>query len=607
MVYPVEALLGYAGLFFGLSMITVSLSGSLAKNSHVYIEYALGVSASVLGIAALTQLAGFGPSLIYTNLFKANVSSSLLFNLTGSNLVGASVSLTALVVGLVALAKRTKRPVAWLVMLPPIAVGLAIQIWAMLPGKPAQLVLPPWTASWSIALDAMRQPRAALIGQGVSNYSNLYTQLRPAWINGTKVWDVQFGQANDIILTLLPTMGIVGTGLWLWFMVACLGYVKKNNSESAPLVLAAVTILVVLLFLPPNPVVFTILAVILAGVAAQRSDEKTMVRLETQSSSQEKNLLSRLLSRQTKQAVELSPFTTVVSLVVIVLGAISLYFVGLTLWSQVYAYRAAQAAVSNKPVDVYEFNKASVKYDQWLDVNRRRYALTNLLIASALSNKTNLSEQENQQMIGLLQQAIREARAATTLDPQDTQNWQVLAQIYQNMSTSAPDAKEWAVQSLVKAIETSPVDPSLRITLGGIFLANNQASQAIPFFQQAVQLKPDMPNAHYNLALALTQVGALNEAKTSYQNVLNLLKPGTDEVVVVTKQIEDLDKLIAKTKEATTSAKKAGSQTITSQNVTENPDDTVRNPAQTQIPAAPSPTAISPTATPAAASPTPNP
>ena len=573
--YPIESLLGLGGLMTGLVLLTVTISPLLSSASARQVAWAIGVAGAGLGVVAIAQSAGFGTSLILQKISGLEIANVPSFNLTGSILVGIEICLVAGVVGLISLWQQNFKSKFWLITLPIIVVGLLIQAWVLLSDRPSQLSLPDWKASWSISLDSMREPRSALFGHGPASYSNLYLLYRPIWVNGTNSWTLQFAQANNWPLTIVPTLGLVGLALWLWFVMGVVKSARQLNSESKPVAWGVLILLGLLILTPPNPVLLSLLAVLLAVLARQSRLSQHLVKLEFQSIGGDRNLLAKLLNRTQSSQPGFSPASAVLATAV-VLGLASLfYLMGRTYLAQVYAYRSTIAANNNDGVGVYNYNLSSVQLNQYLDVNRRRFALTNLLLAAGLSNKADATTEDRNQVVTLLQQAIREARAAATLDPQDTQNWQVLAQIYQNMISTAPDAREWAVQAYVKAIETNPSDPNLRIALGGIFLNNNQPQQAVPFFQQAIALKPDLANAHFNLAVALAQVGDLAGAKVSYNNTLNLLKPESDDYINVTKQLEELDKTIVTRQEATDSGKLLGGQSITSQNVTQSSQQVV--------------------------------
>src|SRR5690606_30807573 len=138
--------------------------------------------------------------------------------------------------------------------------------------------------------------------------------------------------------------------------------------------------------------------------------------------------------------------------VVLLLGVLLLsYFVGRSYAAQVYMNESNKAAVNDDAVRTYELQQRAIALNPYLDIFRRRYAMTNILIAIAISNRTDATEQDRQQVSELLQQSIREARAATMLDPGDSQNWLTLAQIYEQMIGATDEAVQWAIQSYVSA------------------------------------------------------------------------------------------------------------------------------------------------------------
>ena len=52
--------------------------------------------------------------------------------------------------------------------------------------------------------------------------------------------------------------------------------------------------------------------------------------------------------------------------------------------------------------------------------------------------------------------------------------------------------------------------------------------EAIGHFEQALRIKPDLAEAHYNLAVALEQTGKIEDAIRHYEQVLRL-KPDFSE------------------------------------------------------------------------------
>ena len=74
-----------------------------------------------------------------------------------------------------------------------------------------------------------------------------------------------------------------------------------------------------------------------------------------------------------------------------------------------------------------------------------------------------------------------------------------------------------------------PVNPQLRLALGGVYFSLKQFPNAATFFSQAVTLKPDWANARYNLAWALFQNRDFDQAISVMKNVLTLLEKGSGD------------------------------------------------------------------------------
>jgi tetratricopeptide (TPR) repeat protein len=212
------------------------------------------------------------------------------------------------------------------------------------------------------------------------------------------------------------------------------------------------------------------------------------------------------------------------------------------------------AAQQNDAVAVYNAQSRAVQLNPYLDEIRRGYASTNIAIASALAQKSDITEQETQQFSQLIQQAIRESQAATLLDPTDTNNWTLLSQIYRSLIGSADAADQWTVSSYVNAIQTDPQNPILRVELGGVLFGTQNYDQAAQFFQQAIESKPDYANAYYNLANTLVKLNRLPEAKSVYQNTLQLIEADSENYVMAAKELEQVDALLEQQAEATKSA-----------------------------------------------------
>lgn len=574
--YPHENLLGFGGIY--LCMVVIALLGGsiLPKANSRTLITGLGAVASLVSVSSLFQLFGFGPANLLNAIFQINLPTTLVFNLTGSSFIALQLTIVALLSMISYIVINKTFPKVYAVLIPILILGAGIHVWSVLPGKPAALLLPQAAASWSVALDAIRSPRAALIGVGPSAYSNVYTQFKPVSINTTDSWNVQFNQASNFPLTLLATNGFLGLITWLIVSLMLIKQLKTASPEGKPVLIGLIMCFIVHLLFPANVVLLTVEAILLASFIASEKYRFAHVMLNPLSVKVTKKETD-FITNEEKQKPQ---WPSTVGLLFGIAIVISLFYLtGRAYAAHIMMNNATKAAQRDDGVATYEYQQSAVQLNPYMDTFRRDYAVTNMLIAAALSNKADATEAEKNQVAQLLQQAIREARSATLLDPNDTQNWLVLAQIYQNMIGVTEEAQQWAIQSYVQAIQTSPTDPTLRINLGGIFLNNKEYSQAAQLFDQATQLKANYPNGYYNLAVALQNLEQYSDAKLAYEKVLALLEPGSDDYTTVTSELEKLQKLIDTTAAASASAQKDTPATsIIDQNI-ENEASVINQPS----------------------------
>lgn len=578
--YPVKNLLGMGGVYLSVVMMAILGGSLLPKKKSVSFIQALSVSGSLITLTTLMQMVGFGPSRIINSILPLQLANDLTFNVAGSPFVAAQLLGLAIIGSVVYLVKERKLSKFLLATLVINVVGFAINTWVSLPGQIAAPLMLPFTAGWPIALDTLRTPRPALIGVGPDNYALAYSNFREAWTNVTDWWNVQFTQGTNVPLTMLTTAGILGLGSWLLVLGAIFKQVKESKKDSELLALSSVAlaVLVLQIFFAANLVTLTVLAIALAFMVAATRKKFVNVQAFAMKVTSADYSLSGRTDEQPQFAKYLSGG------VALVLTGALLYVIGRGFLASNVVFRSLLATQDNNAVEVYQLQQRATVLNPYMDSYRRRYAQTNIQIAAAISNKADLTEEEQTQVAQLIQQAIREARAAALLGPDDFQNWSVLAQIYRNLIGTAEDAPDWAVSAYVQAINTAPVDANLRIELGGIFYNQENYAQALSLFQQAADLKPDMPNAYYNAANTLAMVGEYEQAKAAYQTTLLLLEPDSDSYIQASKELEQVEAMIEQTagqegEEGNTAGQTGTVPSILNQTVNQNDAELINTPS----------------------------
>lgn len=112
---------------------------------------------------------------------------------------------------------------------------------------------------------------------------------------------------------------------------------------------------------------------------------------------------------------------------------------------------------------------------------------------------------------GWLDEAIREFRKAIDLDP-------AAAHAHGNLATVLAEKGELldALFEYVAGVQADPESPGAHHYLGS-FLAAHAQELAMAEFRRALELEPDFPEAHLNLALTLADQGKLEEAVTELE------------------------------------------------------------------------------------------
>lgn len=546
--YPVENLLGIGGILISAAVIAI-FGSTLISPSKGSQKIVLGLKIGLLLLSLLTllQLVGFRTQSLLTPFLSQKISlDSPVFNFTGSLFIAWQAALVGAVASIVVLLRFKQRDPLSLAVLGVTAATVILGGIQLLPGKESAPVILPPLVNWAIATDVLKSPQGALLGVGPEQFLTAFANFKPAWTNTTSWWNIQFLQGSTVALTYLTTLGLLGVGSWIALGLALLNRAWKVESDNRThrqevtfLAVIAASIWIAQIFFPFN----SVLVIMQCFALAAWLSHSTMAQLKPAVST----FTGIPLESSVSGAKRSSQFFVLFLGLILALGLSFIsWFFGKSVAALYYTQQASIALADNKVSDVYNNQKIAVQLNPFLPASHRTYALTNMAIATALSNKTDASEQDKQQALQLVQQSIREARAASSINPKDYRNWKVLAQVYRDLIGSAKDAQQWTVSAYVAAIQQAPTDPILRLELGGIFFNQSEYSQALSLFQQSIELKPDYANAYYNAANALVKLGNLAEAKRMYQQTLTLLTPDSEGYVTATEELKKVDEELQK-------------------------------------------------------------
>jgi tetratricopeptide (TPR) repeat protein len=410
---------------------------------------------------------------------------------------------------------------------------LGINLYTLYSAQGANQLFLPYNAGWSIAIESLKSAKTALVGTSPDNYLNIFLQYKPGWINLTNYWNLQFSQGSNMPLTLLPTMGLLGVLAWLWLAVQIVRAFFTARPEAKPAATVALATVILQIVLPPNVVTLALQALALVAWVAAEKEHLKDVQLHAFTV---QVIKSEAEVRREPHHSNLMAY--VVSLLALVAFGYMGYWYARFVGGQWFEFQAMMAGLNNQVVRTYELQQQMIIWNPTSSAYRRAYSVTNMAIAVALSNAKDAPAEDRQQIIPLIQQSIREAKAAAEIDPNNSLNWVNLGRVYSNLIGAAQGADAWSAGAYTRAQAMAPTDPILTLELGGVLLQSGQLPTAEQIFTKVVELKPDWPNATYNLAFAARQNGDYGTSLDAYQRTLNLVQNNSELYAKVKAELE---------------------------------------------------------------------
>ncbi len=411
--------------------------------------------------------------------------------------------------------------------------ALALTIYSILKSNP---ILAPANLSWYAAVEALKNPLTAIFGVGIDNFVPIYNKVKDLAYNQSNLWQIGvFPSSRSALLHVFTEAGFFGLltlGLLLYAVV-------KNNFVGRRLIFAqesllpeSIYLIAILVFFPISLISFFLLFILLATASQQTSE---------------------------RQPIDLANFVPIylgIPIVTLLLLGAGGFLFGRTYLAEYYFKKSIDGLVNNNVKELYDNQRQAILINPYIERFRLNFAQTNLLIANNIASKKNeeITDQDRQTIAQAIQAAIAEAKATVALNPQKASNWSNLAEIYRNIINVAQGADMWTISAYQRAIMLDPQNPIYRLNLGGVYYSLGAYEEAIRFFEQAVGLKPDWANAHYNLAWAAYNKQDYKRAVVEMQNTLSLLdqtKDAADYKKAQTDLEEFKKKLPQEEKEAT--------------------------------------------------------
>lgn len=443
-----------------------------------------------------------------------------------------------------------------LLFIPVIFTVVSALFWFFLPSpfsiKLPLEVSPSFQTSIQIT-NATLSDSQPLFGSGPGTYAMDYAKYHSQAINETDFWNTRFDRAASFIFTLAPTVGYVGTGLFLFFILFLLAEAIRKivvlSSQKGGIVGAVLTgsdpdswvdvfhvfvpwfVLVLAAFLFSFNSTLVITLMLFSGLLAAQSGLKE----------------KQIKFSQNKAVALLSAVCFV--------GLTFALFIGIFFTTGRYAAEIAftnavhaDRTKADTKVIVAELDHAST-LNQWNDDYLRNLAGALLLrvqdeLKSASPNAP-LSDASKKYLQALVAASVNASARATALSPHSVSNWLMRGNIYRSLTGLVDQSSKFSVDAYKHAINLEPLNPNHWNELGKTQLAIADAVQPLTVskdpasaaqakkdwqaaldeaekdFQSATVLKSNFAPAHYQLALVYEREGKLDLAIAKLESVMN--------------------------------------------------------------------------------------
>jgi type IV pilus assembly protein PilF len=421
-------------------------------------------------------------------------------------------------------------------------------------------------ASWNISMDTFQN--VPLLGSGPSTFLYDYNRFHPQSINSEDYWAIRFNKPANEYLLFLSEVGIFGVLALLVLIIQVVrslpSTISKDSGDREGFYSLATVVFVLISFgftfstLPTIFILYVFLA--LAGVSLTSLGLSEDVTLSLSilkegisslgSSDRKVNLkkggfFHKKTSGATKDQGNVEALPWIFLIVILSYTIFTGYYVSKFFIAE-YNYKKAITALNdNEGIATYDYLQEAITANPYRDQYRNTYAQTSLLIANAISQGQELTDQDRLNIEQLLQQSVNEVRISTeVIAPQNAANWQLRGQVYQQLIGVADSAENWAIDGYTNAIALDPNNPLLRLELGSLYYQLEEYDQALNNFQNAALLKRDYTNAYYNLSIAYKKINQNELAYTAMQQVENLIKTDSPDYERIQTELEELRDLL---------------------------------------------------------------
>lgn len=375
---------------------------------------------------------------------------------------------------------------------------------------------PSWSSTLSIAKSTLSAE--PLLGAGPNRFGNKWLLFKPAGINTTPFWNIDFSAGIGLLPTFVVTTGIVGAVAWVFFLCSFLylGFRALPPREdrfayylTLSSFIAALYLWVLCVFYVPNAVIFTF-AFLFTGLFLAMCTSERLIP--------EKRISFADNPR--------SSFIASLALIVVLIGSVAGgYFSIQKFVASTYFARGVLAFQGGSADNARAFTEKAIGLSP-NDLYYRFLSQVHLQRLGELLGKKDVSaDTARTQFQEILGAAIVNARSAVDFDASNYQNWVALGSVYGAViPLNINGAYDSAKAAYQEAIARNPENPSLYLSLARFEAARKNMEAARGFIGDALKKKNNYTEAIFFLSQIQVSQGDLPAAINSVETA-SLIAP----------------------------------------------------------------------------------
>ncbi len=377
-------------------------------------------------------------------------------------------------------------------------------------------VRPSWEGTFAVGQGISSEPRTLFFGSGPNSFSKNWGLYKPAEVNSTLFWNLDFNSGVGVVPTSFITLGALGVLSWAIIAAAflfSLGFaLRAVHTPTASRMVFVIAIAALYLFTfqiiyVPGVALSALLFVLLGlFVAVPKTEEPRAWAV---------HFGLRNLKQLGKSLAVVIPVVGIVAMGI---------FGGEVLASDIAINRSIVAFGTNN--DMAKAREHIETALWWSPSNDRahRAAVELGIVELARIAQSGAGEAATQQLQATLAMTIEHGLSAVTIDDSNYQNWLTIAQLYQELAGVGVEGAYEQAQAAYKEAQTdNPTSPLPLFRLAQLETARGNRAAALGYFDQTLALKPDFAAAHFLRSQVLAQDGRMQDAVGSALTAVQLV------------------------------------------------------------------------------------